>query len=175
MAFSKYFNLFATIRTLHIAVVLNNSKNRNIHLLRHSICLLHDHLYKILRRCNDHNAINRKRLEYCQRNITCSRWHINEKIIKISPHNICPELLYNTCDHWSPPDNRCFLVFQKKIDRHDLCSVCCFTWKNSLLSSYCHLMKSVHLWDRWTCNICIHDTNIISFCSHHSCKGCCHE
>ena len=68
-----------------------------------------------------------------------------------------------------------FVIFQKKIDRHDLCSVCCLTWKNSLLCSYCHLMKTIHLRNRWTCNICIHDTNIVSFCSHHSCKGCCHK
>ena len=46
--------------TENITIIFNNAKHRNIHLLCHTIRLFHDHFDQILRRCHDHDPIDRK-------------------------------------------------------------------------------------------------------------------
>ena len=153
MTFSEHFNLFSTVRAFYITVVFYDPKYRNIHLFRHIRRFFHDHLYKILWRCHDHHTVYRKRLKYCQRNVSCSRRHIYKQIINIAPHNICPKLLHNSRNNRTSPNNGRGFVFQEKIDRHNFCLIFCNTWKNPFFRSSCFLMYSVHFRNRRTCNI----------------------
>ena len=166
MAFAKNIDLPATIRTLYIAVILYQPKYRYLHHTGHIISFLNDHLHQILWRCYDHNAFKGKRLKSSQRYITSSWRHIYKKIIHISPDHICPELLHHIGKDRSSPDNRCFLCRKQQVNGHNLDPILCLHRINPLIVCLCSSLKTIHLRNRRSGNICIQDTYFISFLCH---------
>ena len=125
MTFTKDLEFLAAVWTFHITVVFYDSKYRDLHHFSHIISFLYNHLHQILRGAYDHDSVNRKGLKYSKRHIACSRRHIYKEIVDLVPDNICPELFYHVCKNRSSPDNRSIFRWKKKVDGHNLDSVCC--------------------------------------------------
>src|SRR6185437_11469294 len=86
--FSKDIVLGSTIRTNEITHVFNHSHNRYVQFLEHSKCLDCNVACNFLWSCNNNYTSNWNGLCKCQRNVTCSRWKVHNKIIKIRPVGI---------------------------------------------------------------------------------------
>ena len=152
----------AAVGTFKIAHILDDTEDRYIHELSHLDSLLNDHRDKLLRRSNYNDTVNGKRLENSQRNIACSGGHINDQTVNILPDNVCPELLYNSCDNGTSPYNGIGLVFQKKIDRHDIKTHLALSGDNAEFAGISLLMDTESLGYRGTCYISVHDTDILA-------------
>ena len=175
MALTKDFDWSSTVRTLHIAVVLYDSEYRDFHHLCHVVSFLNDHLYEILRRTYDHDSIDWKGLEYSKRYITCSRRHIYEEIVHFIPYNIGPELFYHVCKNRSSPNNRSIFRWKKKVDGHNLDSVCCLHRIDAVVICLGSACEAVHLWNGRSGDVSIQNTYFVSFGCHCICKGTCNE
>ena len=175
MALTKDLDLFSAVRTFHVAVVLHDSKDRNLHHISHVIGLLDDHADQILRRSNDHDTLNRQGLEYCQRNISGSWRHIYKEIIQFTPDHITPELFYHICKDRTSPNHRCLLIRKKKVYRHNLDSVCSWHRIDSVVTALCVTLDAIHLRDGRACDIRIHNAHFISLGSHQVCQGACYK
>ena len=175
MTLTENLNLCSAVRTFYIAVILYDSKYRNLHHLCHVVSFLNDHLNKILRRTYDHDSVDRKGLEYSKRYITGSRRHIYKEIVYFIPDNIGPELFYHICKDRSSPDNRSVFCWKKKVNGHNLNPICGFHRIDSVIICLCSTGQSIHLRDRRSCDICIQDTYFIAFCCHCVSERSCHK
>ena len=108
----------AAVRAAEAGEVLHHPEHGNVHHLRHTDGLFHDHGDELLRRGHDDDAVDRKRLKYRQRHIAGARRHIHEQEIHVAPDHIRPELLDNVCDHRPAPHDRVVAVLKQKIDGH---------------------------------------------------------
>ena len=64
MALPEDLVIFAAVRAAEIAVVLHDAVYGNMHHLGHADGLGDDHTDKLLRGCDDNDAVNGQRLEY---------------------------------------------------------------------------------------------------------------
>ena len=175
MAFTKDLEFLAAVWTFHITVVFYDSKYRDLHHFSHIISFLYDHLHQILRGAYDHDSVNRKGLEYSKRHIACSRRHIYKEIVDLVPDNVCPELFYHVCKNRSSPDNRSIFRWKKKVDGHNLDSVCCLHRIDAVVICLGSACEAVHLWNGRSGDVSIQNTYFVSFGCHCICKGTCNE
>ena len=84
-ALTKDFDLPAAVGALDIAHVLDNAKNRDVHLLGHVDCLGDDHRDQVLRARDDDDAIDGQRLEDREGDVARSRRHVDQKVVDGAP------------------------------------------------------------------------------------------
>ena len=166
MTLAKQLDLFSAVWTFQVAEILHQTEHRHMHHLRHVVRLFHDHLHEFLRGRHNHDSVYRKRLEHRKRYIAGSRRHIHEQIVHVSPDCLVPELFYHAGNHRSSPDDRCLLVIQQQVDRHDLDTVLRLHRNHSIVRSVYLSMNSEHLRNRRTGNIRIHDAYLVSGAVH---------
>ena len=109
----------ATIGADEMAHILDNAKNRHIHLAEHVEALARVNQRQILRCRHNHRTRQRRPLRECQLRIACSRRHVDDQHIKIVPCDIAQHLLDRAHHHRPPPDCRRVLGHQIA-DRHGL-------------------------------------------------------
>ena len=78
LALAKDLDLLAAVGALNIAHVLDNAQNGDVHLLGHVDRLGDDHRDQILRARDDDDAVDRQRLEDGERDVACSRRHVDQ-------------------------------------------------------------------------------------------------
>ena len=78
LALAKDLDFLAAVGALNIAHVLDNAQNGDVHLLGHVDRLGDDHRDQILRARDDDDAVDRQRLEDGERDVACSRRHVDQ-------------------------------------------------------------------------------------------------
>ena len=116
MALAEHLYLPAAVRAENIAHVLDQSEHRDVHHLCHVESLFDYHCDKILRGRDDNYSVDGQALENGQRHIAGSGRHINEHVVDITPDDLRPELLNNSGNDRSAPDDRRILFFEQEID-----------------------------------------------------------
>ena len=103
----------AALRTLKITHVLDNAENRHIDLLEHRQPAARIDQRKILRRRNDHCALQRYILRQRQLRIAGAGRHIDDENIERSPRDIAQHLGDGGHHHRTAPYHRGILLDQK--------------------------------------------------------------
>ena len=104
-ALAVHGDLLSAIGADEIAHIFHEAEDRHVHQLCHIDRLFHDHGDQLLRAADDHDAVERQRLENGQRNVTRSGRHIDEHKVDVVPNDLAPELLDRACDDRAAPDD----------------------------------------------------------------------
>ena len=157
----------AAVGAPEITHILNETENGNIHHLCHIHSLLNNHTDQILRRGHDDDALDGKRLENGEGNIAGSGRHIYEHIVNFAPVYIGPELLDNTRDNGTAPDNGCGVILQKKVDGHNLDAVGAYLGLDALLACLgAILVETEHLGNGGTGYISVQNGGVEAAAAH---------
>ena len=92
-------------------------KNRHVHLPEHGNALAHHAQRRLLRRADDHAAIQRHGLAERKLRVARARRQIHQQIIQVAPFHRQEELLDGLGDHRPAPDHR-LVVVQQQADAH---------------------------------------------------------
>ena len=116
MALAEHLYLPAAVRAENIAHVLDQSEHGDVHHLCHVESLFDYHCDKILRGRDDNYSVDGQALENGQRHIARSGRHIDKHIVDIAPNDLRPELLNNSGNNRSAPDDRRILFFEQEVN-----------------------------------------------------------
>ena len=120
LALAEDLHAFAAVRALEVTVVLHKAVDRDVHHPRHVDGLGDDHGHETLRARDDHDTVDRQRLEHRQHHVACSGRQVDEHIVHLAPAHIGPELLDRAADDRAAPDDGVRLIGQQQVDGHDL-------------------------------------------------------
>ena len=125
VAFAVNLERLAATRALDIAVIFDETEHGHVHHFRHFDRFGDDHGDELLRGGNDDDAVERNGLEHRERCVAGSGGQVDKHVIDFIPDDVAPELLDDTGDDRTAPDDRGGLVRQEKVHAHDLDSGLC--------------------------------------------------
>ena len=107
----------AALRTEEIAHVLHNAEHRHVHALEHGNAAPRINERQVLRRRDNHRALERHLLCHGELRIPGARRHVHNHDVELAPFHLTQHLGECRNDHRAAPDHRRLFVDQKT-DRH---------------------------------------------------------
>ena len=111
---------FAGIGRDEVRHVLDDAENRFLQLMDEVGGLAHDHRRQRLRHRDEHDAVDRKRLQHGQRRVGGSRRKVDEQKVELAPEHLFVKLTDDAGDDRAAPDHRGIFAIGEQIRADDL-------------------------------------------------------
>ena len=154
--------LLAAFVALEVGHVLDQTKHRDVHLVRQVDGLANDHGDQLLRGGNRDDAVKVHALHDGQEHVGGSRRHVNQQVVDLFPVGVAEELLQKAGDNRAAPGDRCVFLIEHEIGGNGLDAAFGFEGQDAVFVAHQAALKAECLGDGRAGDISVKDAHLVA-------------